>query len=88
MADEQKRRPGRPATGQDPNQNFRMGRQRWTGLKAAAERAGTTRSAVLNDLAAWYLREPGATLPKRPAAVDDDAASVESGLDSDDQQGY
>lgn len=64
----EKRRPGRPATGHDPNQNFRMKQDRWDRLKDSAEKAGSNRSQVLNDLAAWYVREDGAKLPKRPDA--------------------
>lgn len=67
----EKRRPGRPATGQDPNQNLRMSKDRWDNLGQAAERAGTNRSRVINDFAAWYTHEPGATRPNRPPAEDD-----------------
>lgn len=64
---DQKRKPGRPATGKTPVQGVRVPDERWQKLGEAAKRAGTDRSKVVNDLAAWYVREDGAELPKRPA---------------------
>jgi hypothetical protein len=45
-----------------------MSKARWDHLGTASASAGSNRSQVLNDLAAWYLREPHAKLPKRPDA--------------------
>lgn len=63
----EKRKMGRPATGRDPTHSVRMSGKRWDKLAEDAERAGSDRSKVINDLAAWYIREDGAKLPKRPA---------------------
>lgn len=63
-----KRRPGRPATGTDPARGIRIPATRWDAAEKAAAAAGTDRSKVVNAMLAWYLREPGATLPQRPAA--------------------
>jgi hypothetical protein len=63
-----KRKPGRPATGTDPTHGVRIPDRRWDAVDAAAKAAGVTRTAVVNALLAWYAREPGAKLPKRPDA--------------------
>jgi hypothetical protein len=47
---------------------FRLPRLRWAIFGDRARSAGTDRSKVLNEMVAWYNREPGARLPKRPAA--------------------
>ncbi|WP_143254520.1 hypothetical protein [Amycolatopsis azurea] len=61
-----KRKPGRPATGQTPARSIKMPDERWKNLGKAAERAGSDRSKVLNDFAAWYTDEEDAELPVRP----------------------
>jgi len=38
----------------------------WQRLGEVAEAAGMDRSAVIRALVAWYVREPGAKLPRRP----------------------
>lgn len=38
----------------------------WQRLGEAAQAAGTTRTGAILALVRWYVREPGATLPKRP----------------------
>lgn len=43
-----------------------MPNERWEKLAEEAERAGSDRSKVINDMAAWYTREDGAKLPERP----------------------
>jgi len=45
---------------------IRVPEQDWAAFKAAAGRAGTDRSALIRAFIAWYMRQPGATLPKRP----------------------
>ncbi len=62
----EKRKPGRPATGETPRHSMKMPDDRWDALGDAAKEAGSDRSKVINDLAAWYVREPGAKLPARP----------------------
>lgn len=61
-----KRKPGRPATGETPRHSVKMPDERWKTLGDKAKGAGSDRSKVLNDLAAWYVREDGAGLPDRP----------------------
>lgn len=62
----EKRRPGRPATGQTPARDVRMPEERWNALGDKAKAAGSDRSKVINELTAWYTREDGAELPDRP----------------------
>lgn len=38
----------------------------WALLGLAAEGLGISRSSLLRDLALWFIRWPGAKLPKRP----------------------
>lgn len=38
----------------------------WQEADAAAKAAGTDRATVINSCLRWYVREPGAKLPKRP----------------------
>lgn len=47
-----------------PVRSIRMDEERWARLGGEAGPRG--RSALINDLVAWYLREPGAKQPKRP----------------------
>lgn len=68
MSSTEKRRPGRPATGLTPVQGVRVPEDRWRKLAESAGKAGTDRSKVVNQFAAWYTREKGAKLPERPPA--------------------
>ncbi|MFJ1581584.1 hypothetical protein [Streptomyces sp. NPDC088182] len=54
--------PNAPKT---PARQIRIGDE-WLDLGAVANRSGTDRAAIVRDLIAWYLREPGSTLPARP----------------------
>jgi predicted DNA-binding protein len=63
---EGKRKPGRPSTGQTPTRNIRMPDERWEALDKKSKQAGSDRAKVVNDLAAWYVREDDAELPERP----------------------
>lgn len=40
--------------------------ERWDGFGDVCEELGTDRSKLLNTVMAWYRREPGAVLPRRP----------------------
>jgi hypothetical protein len=40
----------------------------WDAFGKATETLGTDRSAWLRDAIMWCIREPGAKMPKRPAA--------------------
>lgn len=55
--------PNAPKT---PARQIRIGDE-WYDFDAAAKSVGTERAAVIRELIAWYLREPGAELPSRPA---------------------
>lgn len=47
----------------------RIATQAWKNFGAAAKVAGTTRGRLLVEFVAWYLRKPGAKMPKRPPAT-------------------
>lgn len=57
--------PNAPKT---PTRVVRIPTELWDAAGDAAARAGTDRSAVIRELLAWYSRQPGAKLPKRPDA--------------------
>jgi hypothetical protein len=44
----------------------------WTDLAERAGRVGLDRAKVVNQLVGWYLRRPGAKLPTRPPAPEED----------------
>lgn len=44
---------------------------RWYEFDDAAKGVGTTRAQLVNSFIAWYLRRPGAELPKRPTTPTD-----------------
>lgn len=46
---------------------FRLPRLRWEAFGDKTRSVGTDRSKALNEMVAWYNREPGAKLPKRPS---------------------
>ena len=49
-----------------PMRAFRLAEALWIRFGEAARTAGTDRGTVLRQMIKWYLREPGAQLPKRP----------------------
>lgn len=55
--------PNAPKT---PARQVRIGDELWLDFDAPARSMGTERAAVVRELIAWYLREPGAKLPPRP----------------------
>jgi hypothetical protein len=65
---EPKRRPGRPSTGRDPDvgRSVRVPKRRWDKAAETAAKAGTNRSAGINQFLAWWNGEPDAALPERP----------------------
>jgi hypothetical protein len=65
MSEQEKRGPGRPATGETPRFKIGCPRPLWNAMIAAAEPAGGL-SAVTRAFYAWYTRQPGAALPARP----------------------
>jgi hypothetical protein len=46
-----------------------MPNERWDALDKKSKQAGSDRAKVVNDLAAWYVREDGAELPERPEST-------------------
>lgn len=56
----------------------------WWAFEAAARRQGTDRSSLLRDFIAYYLRRPGAKMPRRPDAVDIPAVANTPAADDDD----
>jgi hypothetical protein len=55
--------PNAPKT---PARQIRLPAELWLDFDPAAKSVGTERAAVVRELIAWYLREPGAKLPARP----------------------
>jgi hypothetical protein len=71
MSDEEKRPVGRPVTtGTTPKRGLRIADDLWAGLTAATEAEGTNATELTRDFYAWYLRKPGAKMPKRPSATE------------------
>ena len=56
------RMPNAPKT---PPRQIRIGDE-WYDFEAAVKAQDTERAIVIREFIAWYLREPGAKLPKRP----------------------
>ncbi|MCW2902244.1 MAG: hypothetical protein JWO67_4509 [Streptosporangiaceae bacterium] len=56
----------RPPTGHTFVARARVPKPKWDRFGELAEDQDTDRSKVLNDFIDWYLRVPGAKLPKRP----------------------
>ena len=54
--------------GKTPHRTFRIEDERWVPFGENAGRVGQDRTSLLNEFVAWFNREPGAKLPKRPEA--------------------
>jgi len=54
-----------------PTTPLRIDRATWTEFGEAAAATGTDRSKLLREFIDWYLRRPGAKLPKRPDTTTD-----------------
>jgi hypothetical protein len=52
--------------GKTPTRPIRVDPELWERFGAATEAAGTDRSSVLRAFMAWYCRDPGAKMPRRP----------------------
>jgi hypothetical protein len=59
--------PDQPKT---PQRAIRIPDKRWEATERSAKAIGSNRSEVVNDMLAWFVREPNAKLPKRPAEDD------------------
>lgn len=57
-----RRMPNAPKT---PARQIRIGDE-WFDFDAGAKSLDTERAAVMRQLIAWYIREPGVKLPDRP----------------------
>ena len=55
--------PNAPKT---PARQMRISDEDWTDFETAATSQGTDRASEVRAFIAWYLRRPGAKLPKRP----------------------
>lgn len=57
-----------PSSPKTQHRSVRISDDDWADLLAAAKTQDSDRGTVIKDLVAWYLRRPGATMPKRPEA--------------------
>lgn len=65
----------RPATGKTFVARARVAFAKWERFGERAAEAGTDRSKLINEFIDWFLREPGARLPTRPARPKKDEPS-------------
>lgn len=42
----------------------------WERFKEVADELGMSRAALMRDLVLWFIRWPGAKLPKRPGPIE------------------
>lgn len=49
-----------------PTRPIRVEAGLWERFGRAAARAGVDRSSLIREFIAWYVRDPGAKMPKRP----------------------
>lgn len=63
--------PNQPKT---PISRFRIDADEWQAFGGAVPQ-DTDRSAVLREFVAWYLRRPGAKLPKRPEQASEEKSA-------------
>ena len=55
--------PNAPKT---PARQMRISDEDWADFESAATGQDTDRATLVREFIAWYLRRPGAKLPKRP----------------------
>lgn len=55
--------PNKPGT---QHRSVRVSEEDWKGFDEAAKRSGADRGTLIKQFIRWYLRRPGAKLPKRP----------------------
>lgn len=72
-------RPGMsPNVPKTPPRQIRIGDE-WYDFDKAAKSQDTERATLIREFIAWYLREPGARLPKRPDREAWEAPRVDGG---------
>lgn len=54
-----------------PTRPIRVDLELWARFGDATKRQDTDRSAALREFMAWYARDPGAKMPKRPDVASD-----------------
>lgn len=59
---------GMPNAPRTPARQIRIG-DVWYEFDEAAKSMGTERAALVREFIDWYLRKPGAKMPKRPSAI-------------------
>lgn len=60
--------PNAPKT---PARQMRIPDEDWYEFETAAASQNTDRASAVREFIAWYLRRPGAKLPKRPDRIDE-----------------
>jgi hypothetical protein len=69
MGNEEKRPVGRPVTtGTTPKRGIRIPDDTWLPAMAQAKEQSTSAGELCREFLDWWLRKPGAKLPKRPDA--------------------
>jgi hypothetical protein len=70
MSEAEKRPVGRPVTtGTTPKRGIRIADDLWAQVTEAAKAEGTDATALTRDFYAWWVRRPGARMPKRPPST-------------------
>ena len=68
MNEDERPKRGRPVTtGITPKRSLRVPDELWDDLTAAADSEDRDVATLTRDFYAWWLRRPGAKLPRRPA---------------------
>jgi hypothetical protein len=55
-----------PNAPKSQHRSVRFSDEDWEDLKTATASVDSDRGTVIKELVSWYLRRPGAKLPKRP----------------------
>jgi len=70
--------------GKTPARPIRIEGDLWEAFGAACEAVGLDRSAAVRAFMAWFARQPGAKMPKRPPAADTSGVDEEATAGSAD----
>lgn len=67
MSEEEPKRRGRPVTtGITPKRGIRIPDETWQSAVEQARKEGTSAGELCREFLDWWMRKPGAKLPKRP----------------------